>query len=41
VNCLNCLEKEPPRRYESDSALAADLRRFQAIFPADPFTRSV
>jgi WD40 repeat protein/tRNA A-37 threonylcarbamoyl transferase component Bud32 len=31
--CLQCLPKEPTRRYEGASALAEDLRRFQAGEP--------
>ncbi|MFI5259426.1 MAG: protein kinase [Candidatus Limnocylindrales bacterium] len=31
--CLKCLEKEPARRYPDVTALAEDLRRFQAVEP--------
>ena len=31
--CVKCLEKEPPRRYDSAEALAEDLRRYLANEP--------
>src|SRR5262249_20247673 len=42
--CLECLEKDPARRYASAAALAEDLRRFLAgelilAVPAGPLTR--